>query len=311
MRVVVTGASGTIGRALSAALLARGDGVIGISRRPDAAPAGEVDWRSWDELAGAVEDAGAVVHLAGAGIADKRWSEGRKRLLRDSRIETARRVVQAIRGAGDAPGVLVSGSAVGIYGSRGDELLDEEAVPGDDFLGRLCVDWEAAAQGSGVRTVTLRSGVVLAREGGALRKMLPPFRLGLGGPIGRGRQFMAWIHRDDLVGVILHAIDSPGVEGVINGVAPQAVTNAAFSKALGRVLGRPVVLRVPPFVLKLQLGEGVSVVTGSQRVSAGRIQSLGYEFQHPEVEEALRDLLRRSFPQPVHRGSRLIHGSRR
>ena len=296
MRVVVTGASGTIGRALSAALQARGDAVIGISRRPDSAPAGDVDWRTWDDLAAAVEGAGAVVHLAGAGIADERWSEGRKRLLRDSRIETAGQVVRAIQDATDKPGVLVSGSAVGIYGSRGDELLDEDAAPADDFLARLCVDWEAAAQGSGVRTVTLRSGVVLAREGGALAKLLLPFRLGLGGPIGRGRQYMAWIHRDDLVGIILHAIGSPrvegAVEGAINGVAPQAVTNAAFSKALGRALGRPAVMRVPPFVLRLRLGEGVSVVTASQRVSAGRIQALGYEFQHPEVEGALHDLLR-------------------
>ena len=238
MRVVVTGASGTIGGALAQALRDCGDAVTGITRSPGG-HGGDIDWRSWDDLPAAVAEADAVVHLAGAGVADKRWSAARKRELRDSRIDTARRIVAAIQAAADKPAVLVSGSAVGIYGSRGDELLSEESAPGDDFLARLCVDWEAAAQGAGVRTVTLRTGVVLAREGGALAKLLPPFKLGAGGPIGRGRQYMPWIHRDDIVGLILHAIDTPTLEGPLNGVAPEPVSNAAFGKALGAALRRP------------------------------------------------------------------------
>ena len=231
------------------------------------------------------------MHLAGAGVADKRWSAGRKRELRDSRIDTARRIVAAIGAAAEKPAVLVAGSAVGIYGSRGDELLTEESAPGDDFLARLCVDWEAAAQGAGVRTVTLRTGVVLAREGGALAKLLPPFKLGAGGPIGRGRQYMPWIHRDDIVGLILHAIDTPSLEGPLNGVAPAPVTNAAFGKALGAALRRPALMPTPPIALRLLLGERAGVLTASQRVSADRAQESGYAFRHAEIGGALRDLV--------------------
>ena len=291
MRVVVTGASGTIGGALAGALLARGDDVTGITRAPGAHGGGDIDWRSWDDLPAAIAEADAVVHLAGAGVADKRWSAARKRELRDSRIDTARRIVAAIGAAPDKPAVLVSGSAVGIYGSRGDELLTEQSAPGDDFLARLCVDWEAAAQGAGVRTVTLRTGVVLAREGGALAKLLLPFKLGAGGPIGRGRQYMAWIHRDDIVGLILHAIDTPSLEGPLNGVAPESVRNAAFGKALGAALRRPALMPTPPIALRLLLGERAGVLTASQRVSAARAQESGYAFRHAEIDGALRDLV--------------------
>ena len=293
MRVVITGASGMMGRALTAALTGRGDTVTGISRNPTGAGAvAGVEWRGWGEIDGAVEGAGAVVHLAGAGVADKRWSARRKQELRDSRIGTGRQVVEAIRRAEAKPSVLVSISASGYYGSRGDDVLGEEEPPGDDFLARLCVDWEAAAAEAGVRTVILRMGVVLAREGGALTKMLLPFKLGLGGPVGRGRQYLPWIHRNDAVGILLHAIDGEEVAGAINAVAPQAVTNAEFSRALARVLRRPSLLRVPPVLLRLQLGEGAGVVTSSQRASGERIAGLGYAFRHAEVEGALRDLLR-------------------
>ena len=293
MRVVITGASGMLGGALTAALTGRGDTVTGISRDPTQARAlAGVDWRGWGEIDGVVEGAGAVVHLAGAGVADKRWSASRKQELRDSRIGTGRRVVEAIRGAEAKPAVLVTISASGYYGSRGDDVLGEEEPPGDDFLARLCVDWEAAAADAGVRTVILRMGVVLAREGGALTKMLLPFKLGLGGPVGRGRQYLPWIHRDDAVGILLLAIEGGEVAGAINVVAPQAVTNAEFSKTLARVLRRPALLRVPPVLLRLQLGEGAGVVTSSQRASAERIAGLGYAFRHAEMEEALRDLLR-------------------
>ena len=291
MRVVVTGASGTIGGALARALRDRGDTVIGITRSPARQAGGDVDWRSWDDLAAAVAGSDAVVHLAGAGVADKRWSAARKRELRESRIDTARRIVAAIQAASEKPAVFVSGSAVGIYGSRGDELLTEESAPGDDFLARLCVDWEAAAQGAGVRTVILRTGVVLAREGGALAKLLLPFKLGAGGPIGRGRQQMAWIHRDDIVGLILHAIDTTGLEGALNGVAPEPVSNAVFSKALGAALRRPALVPTPPLALRLLLGERAGVLTASQRVSADRARESGYAFRHPEIGGALRDLV--------------------
>ena len=291
MRVVVTGASGTIGGALAGALRDRGDTVIGISRSP-AGAGGDIEWRSWDDLPAAVAGADAVVHLAGAGVADKRWSAARKRELRDSRIDTARRIVAVIGAAAEKPGRASSaGSAVGVYGSRGDELLSEASAPGDDFLARLCVDWEAAAQGAGVRTVTLRTGVVLAREGGALAKLLPPFKLGAGGPIGRGRQYMPWIHRDDIVGLILHAIDTPTLEGPLNGVAPEPVRNAAFGKALGAALRRPALMPTPPIALRLLLGERAGVLTASQRVSAARAQASGYAFRHPAIDGALRDLV--------------------
>ena len=290
MRVVVTGASGTIGGALAGALRARGDDVTGITRAPGA-HGGDIDWRSWDDLGAAITESDAVVHLAGAGVADKRWSAARKRELRESRIDTAHAIVAAIQAAADKPAIFVAGSAVGIYGSRGDELLTEERAPGDDFLARLCVDWEAAAQGAGVRTVTLRTGVVLAREGGALAKLLPPFKLGAGGPIGRGRQYMAWIHRDDIVGLILHAIDTPALEGPLNGVAPAPVTNAAFGKALGVALRRPALMPTPPIALRLLLGERAGVLTASQRVSAARAQESGYAFRQPQIDGALRDLV--------------------
>ncbi len=291
MRVVVTGASGTIGGALAAALRARGDDVTGITRAPGAHGGGDIDWRSWDDLPAAVAGADAVVHLAGAGVADKRWSAARKRELRSSRIDTAQQIVAAIGAAADKPGVFVCGSAVGVYGSRGDELLTEASAPGDDFLARLCVDWEAAAQGAGVRTVTLRTGVVLAREGGALAKLLLPFKLGAGGPIGRGRQYMPWIHRDDIVGLILHAIDTPTLDGPLNGVAPEPVSNAAFGKALGAALRRPALMPMPPIALRLLLGERAGVLTASQRVSAARAQESGYAFRQPEIGGALRDLV--------------------
>ena len=190
------------------------------------------------------------------------------------------------------PRVLVSASAVGYYGPHGSDKLDEDAPPGTDFLATLCRDWEAAAQGSGVRTVLLRMGVVLAREGGALPKMLRPFRLGLGGSIGRGRQWLSWVHLADVTGAMIHAIDSDTVEGPLNLCAPEPLTNAAFTRALGSALHRPAPLRVPPFVFRLQLGEGASVLTGGQRVLPRRTEALGYRFRFRDVDAALADLLR-------------------
>ena len=291
VRVVVTGAGGTIGSALCRALLAPGDTVSGISRRPAAQPAGGVAWAAWDGLAGAVAGADAVVHLAGADVVAKRWSAARKQELRDSRIATAQRITAAIRAGATQPTVLVSASAVGYYGSCGEEALSESAPPGSDFLARLCRDWEDAAAASGVRTVQLRFGVILARHGGALPKLLLPFRLGLGGPIGRGRQFLSWVHIDDAVGAILHAIDTDSLAGAVNVAAPQALTNAHFSRTLARALHRPALLPLPPLLLRLRLGEGASVLTASQRALPERLTTTGYHFRYPALDAALRDLL--------------------
>ena len=289
MEVLITGASGLIGTALTKALLSRGDSVVGVSRAPER-QASEVRWVAWDDLGKAVESADAVVHLAGADIAAKRWSAKRKALLRSSRIDTTERVARAIREAASKPTVLVSMSAVGFYGSRGGEELSETSPPGDDFLAKLCRDWEQVAQGSGIRAVQLRMGVVLSGEGGALPKLALPFRFGVGGPIGRGRHYMAWVHVGDAVGIILHAIDTESLEGPLNVVVPESVTNAAFSKALGRALHRPSLFPVPPAVLWLKLGEGVSVLTASQRVRSEAVQASGYAFRFPSVEAALNDL---------------------
>ena len=290
MQVLVTGASGLIGAALTRALRDRGDTVVAVSRTPADDEDG-LHWVGWDGLAGAVDGSSAVVHLAGANIADKRWTSSRKTELRSSRVDTAQRIVDAIRIASNKPSVFVTASAVGYYGSRGDESLSEDAAPGADFLAQLCQDWEAVAQDSRVRTVALRTGVVLSRDGGALPKLLIPFRLGLGGPIGRGRQYLAWVHIDDAVGVILHALDNEDVKGPLNVVGPESVTNAAFGKALGRALHRPALLPTPPFIFRLRLGEGASILTDSQRAVPTRTQQLGYTFHYPTVDAALAALI--------------------
>lgn len=290
MHVLITGAGGTIGRALTRALIERGDAVTGVSRTPARQKASEVAWIGWDGVEEAVARADAVVHLAGAGVADHRWTANYKAKLRASRIDTARRLSAAIAAAATKPKVFVSASAVGYYGDRGNDALTESAPAGTDFLATLCRDWEAAAQGGGVRTVLLRSGVVLARDGGALPRMRFPFKLGLGGSIGRGRQWFPWVHIDDVVGVILHVIKTETISGPINVAAPTSVTNADFSRALGRALHRPVFLRVPPAIFRLQLGEGAGALTSSQRVLSTRIEASGYPFRFPTIEAALADL---------------------
>ena len=290
MQVLVTGASGLVGTALRRALLDRGDSVVALSRTP-ADDTDGLRWVSWDGLAGAVDGSRAIVHLAGANIADKRWTPKRKAELRTSRVDSAQRIVDAIRVASQKPSVFITASAVGYYGTRGDETLSEDAAPGADFLAQLCQDWETVAQDSRVRTVALRTGVVLSRDGGALPKLLIPFRLGLGGPIGRGRQYLAWVHIDDVVGVILHAIDHEDVNGPLNVVGPESVTNAAFGKALGRALHRPAFLPTPPLIFKLRLGEGASILTDSQRAVPTRTQQFGYNFRFPTLDVALADIL--------------------
>lgn len=291
MHVLITGAGGTIGRALTRALIDRGDTVTGVSRTPARQKQNEVAWIGWDGVEEEVARADAVVHLAGAGVADHRWTAKFKAELRASRIDTARRLSAAIAAAPTKPKVFVSASAVGYYGDRGSDLLTESAPAGTDFLATLCRDWEAAVQGGGVRTVLLRSGVVLARDGGALSRMGRPFKLGLGGSIGRGRQWFSWVHIDDVVGAILHVIKTETLSGPINVVAPTPVTNADFSRALGRALHRPVFLRVPSAIFWLQLGEGAGVLASSQRVLSTRLEASGYAFRFPTIEAALADLV--------------------
>ncbi len=301
MKVIVTGGSGLIGRALVASLAADGHQATVLSRSPSRVrglPEG-VQVAGWDAssaeaLTPLLSGADAVVHLAGAGIADGRWTAERKRLIRDSRVESSAAVAAAIAAAEPRPGVLLQGSAVGFYGSRGDEELTEESASGDDFLAAICRDWEAASasvEEVGVRRALLRTGVVLARDGGALAKMLLPFRLFAGGPAGSGRQYMPWIHLADEVGAIRFLLDNPEAGGPFNLTAPEPLTNKEFSRVLGKVLRRPSFMPAPAFALKLALGEMSKIVLEGQRALPRRLEEMGYTFQFRSLESALRDLL--------------------
>ncbi|MBV0932265.1 TIGR01777 family oxidoreductase [Marinobacterium weihaiense] len=292
MRVLITGGSGFIGQALTHALTARGDQVVVLSRSPDRVPThtGMVCVADLKEVQGQVD---AVVNLAGAPIVDKRWTDARKQLLRDSRIETTRRLVDWIEQREQRPSVLVSGSAIGFYGSHLDEVLTESASVEAGFPHELCRDWEQSAMDAvklGVRVCLIRTGVVLGR-GGALSKMLPAFKLGLGGPIGSGAQWMSWIHRDDEVGAIIYLLDNPSLQGPFNLTAPEPVTNEVFSKTLGKVLGRPAFMRVPAVVMKVMLGEASELLVEGQRVVPANLNTAGYTFRYPQLEPALKQVL--------------------
>jgi uncharacterized protein (TIGR01777 family) len=233
------------------------------------------------------------VHLAGEDVG-QRWTEEVKRELRDSRELGTRNLVDGLAAAEPRPGLLVSASASGYYGPRGDERVDEAQGPGDDFLAQLCVAWEREArraQDDGVRVVTVRTGIVLDKEGGALAQMLTPFRLGVGGPIAGGDQYMPWIHLDDEVGLLLAALDSTTFSGAVNASAPEPATNKAFSRALGKALGRPAFAPVPGLAIKALFGEMAQMVTEGVRMVPGRATELGYTFVHPDLDEALRDTL--------------------
>jgi uncharacterized protein len=288
MRVAVTGATGTIGSALVRELRERGDEVTALSRRTNwPAPAEE------PAPAEALRGHDAVVNLLGEQIA-QRWSAKAKAEIRDSRVLGTRNLVAGLRALpdGERPRVLVSQSGVGFYGARGDEPVDESASPGDDFLALLVADWEAearAAEQLGMRVVVTRTGVVVSPSGGALAKMLPFFRAGVGGPVAGGRQYLPWIHLDDVVGAILFALDTEAASGPLNLTAPDPPTNRDFSKALGRVLRRPAIAPVPAVALKLLYGEMAIIVTTGQRAVPTRLTELGYAFQRPELEGALRE----------------------
>jgi uncharacterized protein len=302
MRVTVTGATGLIGRHLVRRLRERGDEVTVLSRDPDRARDSlGVEAVSWDPQAEPAPEAAlagrdAVVHLAGESVA-QRWSDEAKRAIRDSRTIGTRNLVSGLNAAEPRPHVLASASAVGYYGPRGDEPVNESQPPGDDFLAQVCVDWEReadAAAAPGVRVVKLRTGIVLDRNGGALKQMLLPFKAGLGGPVAGGRQYMPWIHADDVVGMYLAALDGEAWSGAVNATAPEPVTNAAFSKALGRTLKRPAIAPLPGFAARLMLGEMSVIVTTGQRAVPKRAQELGYSFAHTQIDEALRSAVGRS-----------------
>jgi hypothetical protein len=304
MRVTVTGASGLIGSALVAELRERGAEVMVLSRDADRArEALGVEAVRWDPLGepapvDALAGADAVVHLAGENIA-QRWSARAKRAIRESRVLGTANLLAGLEAAGreqngQRPRTLISGSAVGYYGPRGEEPLDEDAPPGSDFLAQTCVTWEAEARKAsalGMRVVLVRTGVVLDRDGGALAKMLPPFRLGVGGPVAGGEQFMSWVHREDLLGMICAALADERWSGPVNATAPEPVSNREFSRALGHALHRPSLLPVPGFALGLLYGEMAEIVTTGARVMPAKPLVLGYDFRHPELHEALRSAL--------------------
>ncbi len=292
--VLVTGTSGMVGKSLASFLSTGGHRVRHLVRRT---PRNADEFR-WDPAQGRLDPAAldgvhAVVHLAGENIAGRRWSSAHKARILHSRVEGTRLVVEAIRAAAHAPKVFVCASAVGIYGDRGDEPLTEESAPGTGFLAEVCEQWEAQARRSTAeRSVQLRFGVVLSAAGGALAKMLLPFRLGAGGRIGNGRQWMSWIALDDAVGAVHHALFTEKVSGPIHVVAPQVVTNAEYTRTLGHLLGRPAVLPMPAFAVRLAFGELADhLLLASQRAQPRRLQESGYDFAYPQIEGALRHQL--------------------
>lgn len=298
--IAITGGSGLIGRSLATALAAAGDEVRILSRRPERVrglPAGVSahawDGRRADVLAPALAGCEAVVHLAGESIGGGRWNEDRKRRILESRVDSSRAVAAALAGSG-MPRVLVQASAVGYYGPRGDEPLEESAAPGDDFLATVCRRWETASrevEELGVRRALARSGLVLASGGGALPRMVLPFRLFAGGPLGDGRQWLPWIHLDDEIAALRFLLDEPRASGAFNLAAPEPATNRDFARALGRVLRRPSVMPTPAFALRLVLGEMATLLLDGQRAVPSRLTELGFSFRFTDVEAALRDLL--------------------
>ncbi len=300
MRVTVTGATGMLGRPLVEELLDRGDEVTVLTRDAGKAEhlfAGRVTGATWADPKGeqpqqsALSGRDGVIHLLGEPVA-QRWTEQARREIRDSRVLATRNLVAGLRElpAESRPGVLVSQSASGFYGPRGDERVTEDEPAGDDFLAQVCVDWEAEAKAAGdlgVRVALTRTGVVLSDSGGALEKMLPPFKLGVGGPVAGGRQYLPWVHTDDVVGALIFCLDNGGAVGPLNLAAPEPATNAALSKTLGRVLHRPAFAPVPGLAVKALYGDMAQIVTTGVRAVPTRLQELGYEFREPQLERAL------------------------
>lgn len=304
-RILVTGGTGLVGSALIPALAADGHPMSLLTRSTSAAASGPAGVARvlWEPNAGkldakALEGVEGVVHLAGDGIATGRWTRAKKQRIRDSRVEGTRLLCEKLAEMNRPPKVLVSASAIGYYGHRGDSMVDEQALPGQGFLPEVSEAWERAtrpAVDAGIRVVNLRIGIVLSRDGGALQKMLLPFQLGLGGIVGHGGQYWSWVSLSDLVGIIRHALSDDSLRGPVNAVAPGSVTNREFTKALGRVLRRPTLFPLPAVVARIMLGEMADgLLLASARVAPVRLMESGYRFQHPEIEGALRAVLNRS-----------------
>ncbi len=301
MKILVTGSSGLVGTALGSVLARAGHTVCRLVRPQSAsgeraAEGFAVAWNpATGELGGAGVGADAVVNLAGASIADGRWSKQRKELLRASRIDTTRALVNALAKMNARPSVLVSASAIGIYGDRGDEMLTEDSKPGTDFLAGVAQQWEAEAlkaEALGIRVVLARFGIILAREGGALPKMLTPFKLGVGGRLGSGKQWMSWVTLEDAVGILRFVIENASVRGVINVVSPQPLQNVEFTKVLAKAMHRPALFPAPAFALRLALGEMAdALLLSSQRVLPQVLEKTGYQFVHSDLSTALKNLV--------------------
>ncbi len=300
MNVLVSGSTGLVGSAVVAALTAEGHRVTRLVRTEVSPGTASI---AWDPMAKrlpapALEGLDAVVHLAGENIAKGRWNAAKKAAIRDSRIQGTRVLGEALSQLVEPPKVLVSASAIGYYGSRDDRVMREDSRPGTDFLAEVCKDWEAAtqpAEARGIRVVHLRIGVVMAREGGALHKMLTPFKLGAGGIMGSGKQYVSWVALDDVTGIVLHVLNTESLAGPVNAVAPNPVTNYEFTKTLGRVLKRPTAFPMPTPAVKALFGEmGDALLLSSTRVEPARLQESGYTFRHPELEGALRHILGRA-----------------
>jgi uncharacterized protein (TIGR01777 family) len=299
MKIIISGASGLVGTALTGALRSQGHSVLHLVRKRTAEETSSAEIR-WDPLSAqvdvpALEGADAVVHLSGANISDGRWTPARKDILRSSRLDSTRVLVDSLARLRQKPQVFVSASAVGYYGNRGDEILTEATGPGNDFLSLLARDWEGEAiraAESGIRTVILRFGVILSAEGGALPEMIKPFKFGAGGRLGSGRQWMAWAALPDAIDIIQGSITNPGWNGPFNVVAPEPVRNSEFAEIVGRVLQRPAILPAPAFALRLALGEMAdALLLASQRAIPERLLKSGYSFRFAELEAALRTVL--------------------
>lgn len=297
MNILITGATGFLGRRVCEVLSQAGHTVVALSRDPAAArqriPLLTAAF-SWNALGEALKNCDAVIHLAGETVAG-RWTDTKKRAIHESRIVGTRNLVEGFSKSSSRPKVLISASAIGYYGDRGDEPLKEDSTSGSDFLAQVCQEWEgeaAKAESLGIRVVRLRIGLVLGPGGGALQAMLPIFKVGLGGPLGSGKQYWSWVHRDDVAGAMVFALEREDLRGPINVTAPQPVRQREFAHTLGRVLRRPAFLPTPAFALRIALGEFASGLLSSQRVLPQRLTQAGYRFRFAELEPALRDILR-------------------